>query len=282
MRIWLTGGTGYIGSAVLRELRQHGHEVVAPVRSEESAAKVAAAGAKPVLGDLRDMDWTSAQLTGVDGAIHTASPGGPESEAIDTAVARAAVAAFTGTPRPYVHTGGIWSYGSGSGITDDSPLARPALSRWRETSESVVLSSDLVAAVVVPGVVYGRGGGIIQELILDAPRTADGALTLVGDGRQHWVTVHVDDLAALYVQVLVSGRRLGRVLGAGPDAVTVRELAEATGSPVVPEPMEATRERLGTDFADALLLDQQVVAEKARALGWVPRRPSAVEELQAC
>lgn len=281
MRIWLTGGTGYIGSAVLRELWEHGHEVVALVRSDESAAKVAAAGATPVLGDLLDTDWTAAQLATVDGAIHTASPGGSGSAAFDTAMARAAVRAYAGTSKPYVHTGGIWSYGSGTGITDDSPLARPALSRWRETSESVVLGSDLVATVMVPGMVYGHGGGIVPGVIVDAPRTSDGALTLVGDGRQHWVTVHVDDLAALYVEVLLSGQRLGRVLGAGPDAATVRELAEATGSAVVAEPVEATRERLGADYADALLLDQQVVAEKALALGWAARRPSAVAELQA-
>lgn len=277
----MTGGTGYLGSAVLRELRAHSHEVVALVRSEESAAKVAAAGATPVLGDLLDTDWTAAQLAGVDGAIHTASPGGSEAEAFDTAMARAAVRAFGGTQKPYVHTGGIWSYGSGVGITDDAPLAPPALSRWRGTSESVVLGADLVAAVLIPSVVYGHGGGIVPELIVDAPQIADGALTLIGDGSQHWVTVHVDDLAALYVQVLLSGKRLGRVLGAGPDAVTVRELAEATGSPVAPESVEATRDRLGADFADALLRDQQVVAQKAIALGWAPHRPSAVEELQA-
>lgn len=266
---------------MLRELREHGHDVVALVRSEASAAKVAAAGATPVLGDLPDSDWTAAQLATVDGAIHTASPGGPESEAFDTAAARAAVRAFTGTDKPYVHTGGIWSYGSGAGITDDSPLARPALSRWRETSESIVLGSDLLAAVVAPGVVYGHGGGIVPEVIVDAPRTADGALTLIGDGSQHWVTVHVDDLAALYLQVLLSGRRLGRVLGAGPDAATVRELAEATGSLVAAEPVAATRERLEADYADALLLDQQVVAAKALSLGWAARRPGAVAELQA-
>jgi nucleoside-diphosphate-sugar epimerase len=125
VKIWLTGGTGYIGSAVLGELRAHDLDVVALVRSEESAARVAAAGATPVLGDLRDTDWTAAQLAEVDGAVHLASPGGPEAEAFDTSMARAAVLAFGGTDKPYVHTGGIWSYGSGSGITDDSPLARP-------------------------------------------------------------------------------------------------------------------------------------------------------------
>lgn len=281
MRIWLTGGTGYIGHAVLEQLRAHDHEVVALVRSHESAAQVGAAGATAVLGDLTDVAWTVAQLAEVDGAIHAASPGGPESEAFDTAMARAAVRAFGGTRKPYVHTGGIWSYGSGVGITDDSPLARPALSQWRETAEAVVLDADLVAAVLVPGVVHGHDRGLVRELLVDAPRTAAGARTLIGDGSQHWVTVHVDDLAALYVQVLLSGQRLGRVIGAGPDAFTVRELAEAAGSPVAVEPVETTRQRLGADYADALLLDQQVVPKKALALGWVPRRPSAVAELTA-
>ena len=280
MNIFLTGGTGFIGSAVLRQLLAQGHAVTALVRSEASADKVRGEGATPVLGDLTDSGWLADQLRGTDGAIHTASPGDETSAEVDAAVATAAVRAFAGTQKPYLHTGGLWVYGNGVGLTEQSPLDPPALTAWRPQVEAIALDSDLVASVVVPAVVYGYGQGL-PNLISQAPRTADGALTLIGDGSQHWGTVHVDDLAALYLLVLQAGRRVGSVVGVTADHPTVRELAEATGSAVAPESAEATRARLGEAFADALLLDQQFDNGYALSLGWQPSAPTLAEELRS-
>ena len=279
MNLLLTGGTGYIGSAVLRQLTTAGHAVTALVRSEKSAAEVAGPGVTPLVGDLMDTGWATEQLSQVDGAIHTASPGDENSAALDASMAAAAVAAFTGTDKPYVHTGGLWVFGNGSGLSEQSPLRPPALTAWRLAVEDIVLSSPLVASVVVPGVVHGHGGGL-PNLLTTAPRTGAGALTLIGDGGQHWSAVHVDDLAELYLIVLGAGRSLGRVLGVTAGAPTVRALAEATGNAVAPEPVEATRARLGADFADALLLDQQFDNGYALGLGWTPSRPSLLEEFR--
>jgi len=279
MNIVLTGGTGYIGRAVLRELVAAGHEVTAVVRSQSAADTVAAAGATPVVGDLTDTGWLTEQLRSADGAIHTASPGDQTSAAFDSAVAAAAVAAFAGTTKPYLHTGGLWVYGSGTGLSEQSPLAPPALTAWRPQVEDIVLGSDIVGSVVVPAVVHGHGEGL-PALVSRAPRTADGALTLIGDGSQHWAAVHVDDLADLYLLVLQAGRGVGRVIGVVAAAPTVRELAEATGEAVAPESVEATRARLGEAFADALLLDQQFDNGYALSLGWTPSRPALVEEFR--
>lgn len=279
MDVLLTGGTGYIGSVVLSELRKAGHRVTAVVRSDRSAEQVTAAGATAVQGDLTDSAWLAEQLRALDGAIHTASPGDATSPAFDRAVVAAAVSAFDGTSKPYVHTSGLWIYGSGEGLGEDSPLDPPALTAWRPAVEAEVLDSDLVASIVVPAVVYGHHGGL-PNLIVQAPRDGSGRLVLVGDGSQHWGVVHVDDLAALYVAVLESGRALGRVLAVTEENPTVRDLGEATGADVVAEPAERTRARLGEAFADALLLDQQFrLGAKAGALGWSPQGPTLVDDL---
>jgi nucleoside-diphosphate-sugar epimerase len=274
MHVVLTGGTGYIGSAVLRRLREQGHEVTAVVRSHASAAAVREAGANPALGDLSDAGWLAALLADADGAIHTADLGG----AGDDSVLDAVEAAFGGTTRPYVHTGGIWSWGSGDDITEESPLAPPALTSWREAREARVLASDVAAAVISPAVVYGHGRGIPVG-VLAGNRDGDGVVTLVGSGEQHWTSVHVDDLAELYVLALEKGAT-GAFIGASGVNPTVRELGEALGE-VRPESAEASRERLGAGFADALLLDQQASGAKARTvLGWAPSRPSVVDDLR--
>lgn len=278
MKILLTGATGYIGSAVLAALRASGHEVVAPVRSGRALDAVTLAGAHGVVGDVTDVAWLSGLLADAGGAIHTATPGDGSAAEFDTRIVDAVVAAFGGTDKPYVHTGGIWTWGSGADLRDDDAPEPPALTAWRPAIEHRVLTSGLTASVLSPAVVYGHGRGLANLLAPDA----EGRARLIGDGSQHWTTVHVDDLAELYVRVLESGRSLGRLLGASGVNPTVREIAEAySPAELIAETAPETRARLGEAFADALLLDQQAFGDKARELGWAPTRPSLVEELRA-
>lgn len=286
MDILLTGGTGFIGSAVLRALGDHGHTVTALVRSDASARKVEAAGARPLVGDLTDITWLTDELAQHDGAIHTASPGDETSPAVDRAVAEAAVAAFFGTGKRYVHTSGVWIYGPGDILTEQTPFDPPAIVAWREEVEHLVVGSDDVNGVIVaPGVVYGMGKGL-PNLLIAGPRTKEGALTLIGDGSQHWVTVHVDDLADLYVLALERGKARERYIGAGGDNPTVWDLGlvistdEDGGPGVAAEPVEKTQARIGDALADALLQSQQATGAKARReLGWEPVGPTLAEDL---
>ena len=282
MKILLTGATGYIGSSVLDVLRAHGHDVVAPVRSAHAAQKATATGATAVVGDITDAAWFIPLLEGVDAAIHTAAPSDGTAPQFDAAVAEAVIAAFSGTGKPYIHTGGLWIHGPSDDLTEQTPFNPPAIVAWREGVESRLAAADLALTIVEPGIVHSHGAGI-PAMLGSAPRDAEGRLTVIGDGTPHWATVHVDDLAELYVRVIESPEPVGRVLGLSGHNATVTELGEAVaGGPVVAEGVEASRARLGAPFADALMLDQQGSGAKARALGWTPTRPSLLEEIRAC
>ncbi|WP_394554501.1 NAD-dependent epimerase/dehydratase family protein [Agromyces sp. MMS24-JH15] len=280
MRILLTGGTGYIGSAVLAELVAAGHEVDAVVRSGASAVAVAELGARAIEGDLSDAAWLASALADVDAAVHAAAPESG-ADALNATVVDAAIAAFAGTGKRFVLTSGVWEFGAGDDLDEDSPLDPPALVAWRVPIEERLLASGVSATVLAPAVVYGRDRGILN-IITDPPRTASGALTLVGDGSQRWTWVHVDDLARLYRIVLEHPVALGRVLAVDGSSPTVREVVEAAAGTagVAAETVEAARARFGEAFADALLLDQAASGAKARSLGWVPEHASVLDEVE--
>src|SRR3954470_7401819 len=135
MRVALTGATGFIGSHVLGELQEHGHEVTALVRDDAQAGVVAARGATATVVDLYDRPAVVGVLSAVDGAIHTASPGDATSADLDSAAADAAIEAFAGTGKPYIHISGMWVYGDNPSISERSPFNSPALVSWREAIE---------------------------------------------------------------------------------------------------------------------------------------------------
>lgn len=280
MRTLLTGGTGFIGSAVLDELVGAGHDVHAVVRNDRAAAQVAERGATPLHLDVTDINAFTAALDGFDAAVHAASPAEGADE-FNAAVIEAAMRAFA-DGRRFVLTSGVWVYGDNADIREDSPHAAPELVAWRVPQEERLIASSVDARIVVPGVVYGHGQGLVG-LITDAPRTPDGALRLIGDGSQRWTLVHVDDLARLYLAVLEHDGPIGRVIASDGSPATVREIAEAVAGPsgVVPTTADATRARLGAAFADALLLDQAASGDFARsALGWTPEHASVLDEVE--
>src|SRR4051812_48932456 len=150
MKVALTGATGFIGSHVLAELEEHGHEVTALVRGDADAEAVAARGAMPAVVDLYDRPAVVALLSDADGAIHTASPGDETSAELDSAVVDAAIEAFDRTGKPYLHVSGGWVYGDNLSIDERSPFNAPALVSWKEPVEKRVLdASDMRGVVIV-------------------------------------------------------------------------------------------------------------------------------------
>ena len=287
MNIALTGSNGFIGSHILTELASHGHGVTAAVRDDKEAEIVAARGATPVVVDLYDRTALVKLLSDTDGAVHTASPGDATSADLDAAVVDAAIEAFATSGKPFVQISGLWIYGDNINITEESPLNAPALVAWKEPIQQRLLAqTGMRGIVVVASVAYGDGGGGIPGALLGSPSDAAGNLIMVGDGQQHWSTVHVADLAAFFRRVLEDGSARGTyVIGNGLNP-TVAELTQAAavaaGAPgAVPGSEAEARARFGDYFAEVLLLDQATRAAKARAeLGWEPAHAGLVEEFR--
>ncbi len=284
MRIFLTGATGYIGSAVLDALIRAGHQVTALVRNGEKASRIAERGVQPVIGDLANpASWTdSAQ--GHQGYIHTAldsSPRAPDvdRQAVESLIACARQAAGgrrKANPPVFVYTSGVWVLGSASEpVFEDAPVAPAAYSAWRVPHEETVLRAagkDLRTIVVRPGIVYGGARGIVSDLFKDA---MNGLIRVVGSGGNRWALVYDRDLGDLYARLVANPDASGIYHATDEGDERVNEIAEAIASHlnVRPDvrhvPLDEARAKQGT-YAAALALDQVVRAPRARAMGWTP------------
>src|SRR6266516_713398 len=275
MKVALTGATGFIGSHVLAELQEHGHDVTALVRNDADAETVAATGATPAVVDLYDGPAVVGLFSDAGGAIHTVSPGDETSAGLDSAVVDSAIEAFAGTGKPYLHITGAWVYGADPSITEESPIDAPAMVAWKEPiAQRALDAGDMRGVVIAPGVAYGEGGGGVPGLLLGSPRDDAGNLIMLGTGRQRWSTVHVADLADFFRRVLEDDSARGYyVVGDGRNP-TVAEITEAAavaaGAPgAVAGSDEEARARLSAYFAEVLLLAQGTDAARARAeFGW--------------
>ncbi|HEX2313735.1 MAG TPA: NAD-dependent epimerase/dehydratase family protein [Thermomonospora sp.] len=286
MKVFVTGGSGYIGRSLLRVLAERGDEVAALVRSDTSAEVVQGLGATPVRGDLTDADLLRASAAAADGVIHLALTGDERSGEVD---ALASAALLDGAEdRPYVHTGGAWTWGdTGGPVDEDAPYDPPQITAWRVAGEDRVLAAAQQGrhpVVVSPGLVYGRQGGLPGFFAWQG--TQRGAVPYLGDGDTHWSLVHVDDIAALYALALKAPAG-SRYLGVTGQDVTTRQVAEALSTAIgvpgktVSCTVEELREHLGP-VADALALDQRFATTRARdELGWEPRHLDALGDLAA-
>jgi nucleoside-diphosphate-sugar epimerase len=284
MRVFVTGATGYVGWAVARALRAAGHSVAGLARSDDAARRLEDAGHAAVRGSLADADLLARAAREADATVHAGATGAADQAEVDAAAVRALLDGLDGSGKPFVYTSGLWVLGAtGDAVADeDAPLNPAAIVAWRGALEREVVHAaerGIRTVVLRPGVVYGRGGGTPGGFLASGRKK--GVVRYVGDGSQRWPMVHVDDLADLYVLAL--GAPAGTVLNAVVDSFPARAIteaaADATGARAEAWPLKEARGRLGV-YADALALDQRVSAERARALGWNPSRPSVLEELR--
>lgn len=280
MKVFLTGGSGYVGRPTIQALTRHGHQVTALARTDESAALVEAAGATAVRGELTDTGVLREQAALADAAIHLGMAG-VNTALVDLAAARAMQNGLADRG-PYIHTGGTWVFGDTDGIADEThPMAPPALTAWRLDNERQVLAHGGRPVIIMPGLVYGDHGGLIEAFYLQ-PARKDGELVRIGDGSTHWALVHVDDLAELYVRAL-DARPRSVYVGVDDQNPTTGEvsqvLAKALDVPVREVDAAEAAERMGP-IAEAFALDQRLTAAKARReLGWLPKHTDALAEL---
>jgi nucleoside-diphosphate-sugar epimerase len=280
MKVFLTGATGYVGNAVALALRRAGHEVFGLCRSADKATALARQEIHPVLGDLGRPASFAARAAESSVLVHAAADlkggmVGPDRAALDVLLA----AAKEGPqPKTLIYTSGVWVHGqTGSQPADETTPLKPARAvAWRPAHEQRVLEAKGVRGLVLrPGCVYGRQGGLTGSWFAEAER--DKVVRVIGDGRNRWAMVHLDDLAELYVRAAesdlggevfhVTDRSRSRVVEMAAAAAGVAGITR----PLEHVPLEEAARTMG-DLAEALTLDQHVDSSKAvRRLGWQPR-----------
>ncbi|NIH79761.1 SDR family oxidoreductase [Amycolatopsis viridis] len=288
MRVFVTGATGFIGSAVVRELLGAGHQVVGLARSDRSAAQLTAAGAAVHRGSLDDLDSLRAGADGADGVIHTAFVHDftAFTAAVDTD--RRAIGALgealAGSGRPLVIASGTAGLAPGELVTEETVPA-PGTFAPRFPNEEVALAfagRGVRASVVrLPPSVHGEGDrGFVPQLIAAARRA--GVSRHPGAGR--WPAVHRFDAARLFRLALEKAAAGARLHGIGEEAVPVRAVAEVIGRhlgvPVTAATPAELSEQIG--FVGAVFaMDVPASSERTRRdLGWEPVHPGLIADLE--
>ena len=296
MRVFLTGGTGYIGQAVLDALLKAHHDVTVLVRDPERGNALEARGAQPVLGDLATTRTYVKHAAGFDAYVHAAFSNSPRGAEIDQQSIETLLNLSRGSARhrpvAFLYTSGIWVLGECPAPVDETAPVQPIPHvAWRAAHERIVLdatSGHLRTAVIRPGIVYGGGRGIVSGLLRDAE---NGLVSVVGSGENHWPLVYDRDLGDVYARVLADATASGVYHATDESDERVKDVVEAivAATPQPPSvryvPIEEMRKKLGT-YADALALDQRVRSPRAKALGWSPSKsattsaPGLFEELR--
>ena len=279
--IFVTGGTGYIGRAVLDALVRGGHPVSALVRTTEAAADVQRRGAYPVLGDLlQPATWRDAAAA-ADGVVHAAREQGPRMRTVDQAALDVLCSLPERAGRLIIYTSGNWVLGPVPHLADETAAPNPLDGQgWRHTHEARVLALASIGAraiVVRPGIVYGGRRGIVGDLLKEA---LNGLIRVVGSGDNHWPLVYNRDVGDLYLRLVNTPTASGvyHATDGGDDTVNDLVSAIAAHTAITPSvrhvPLEEARRKMGS-YADMLALDQRLASTRSRALGWAPTLHSA-------
>lgn len=274
MQVFLTGATGYVGSAVLEALLKRAHGVTALVRDGEKATQLKTRGVTPVLGEMVNPSRWREAAAGKDAIIHAALDHGPHGVEAD----RIAIETFAKlVPPVFIYTSGIWAIGAAPQPVDETAsTGQPAQqSAWRVEHEKRVMSvswSGARTVVVRPGMVYGGARGFISDLLRDA---TNGLVRVIGSGDNHWPVVYDRDLGDLYQKLIVAPRAEGVYHATDGSTDTVNEIVEAIAGAVSQPPsirhvpLDEARKKLGP-LADALALDQIVKSSRVHEIGWSP------------
>jgi nucleoside-diphosphate-sugar epimerase len=289
MQIFITGGTGLVGSAVVAELLGNGHTVLGLARSDSSATALETAGAETIRGDLGDLSVLRHGAASADGVIHLAfandfsSPAALAAAIAEESTALAAMGEeLIDTGRPLITVSGT-PYVPGRASTEGDPLPTdgPVSGRGRSVTAALDLASRGVrsGSVRLPRTVHNQGKGGFAGLLTDIARCT-GVSGYPGDGSQRWPAVHALDAAVLFRLALEKAAAGTAWHAVSDQGDAVRDIAAVIGRrlglPVASVPQE-TYGPLGPIFAT----DQPASSDHTRqTLGWQPTQPSLLEDLE--
>jgi nucleoside-diphosphate-sugar epimerase len=290
MRVFVTGATGFIGSAIVRELIGEGHQVLGLARSDEAAAALTAAGAEVHRGALDDLGSLRDGAAMSDGVIHAAfihdfsqyeSAGQTDLRAVETIGA-----ALAGSDRPFVVTSGTALLEPGRVVTEEDAPYLGSAGAPRIASEHAARSlaprGVRVSVLRLPVSVHGEGDHGFIPALIDIDR-AKGASAYIGDGANRWSAVHRLDAARLFRLALESAPAGSTLHGVADEAVPFRDIAAVIGRhldvPIVSVSPEEASDHFGP-FAGLAALDNPASSRQTRErLGWTPTQPGLIEDL---
>ncbi|MFE1835733.1 SDR family oxidoreductase [Streptomyces sviceus] len=291
MRVFVTGATGFVGSAVTRELLDAGHEVVGLARSDRSVEALKAAGAEVHRGDLSDLDSLRRGAEAADGVAHLAfihdftnltASGEADLRAIE-----AVGEVLEGTGKPFVVTSGLLTAPGRVGTEEDpADPGSPGHHRLASEVATLALAERGVSASVLrlPPSVHGEGDIGFVPMFIDHAR-AKGVSAMVGDGSNHWAAVHRLDAARLFRLALEAAPAGVRLHAIGDEGVPFHEIAETVGRgldvPVVSVAPEEATDHFGW-LGRFAAIDMRASAARTRELlGWRPGHAALIPDLEA-
>jgi len=286
MRVFVTGATGFIGSAVVRDLIDADHQVLGLARSDDGVKALTDAGAQAHRGDLENLESLRSGAVACDAVIHTAFRHDwsrfAESCELDKRAIEAIGTVLQGSSRPFIVSSGVGVAQGRAATEDDPPLSSPSLPRVSEVTALALMERGIHASVMrLPQVHDTVKQGLVTFLIAIA--RAKGVSAYVGEGHNRWPAAHVADVARLYRLALEKGSAGGRYHAVAEEGVPLKDIATVIGHglnvPVISISPEQAQEHFGFlgFFAGR---DAHISSAQTRAtLGWNPTGPDLLTDL---